>query len=528
MSNPTIRPGTVYLVGSGPGDLGLVTQRALELVRAADVLLVDRLVPSGLVDEARADAELIDVGKVAGQHAMEQDDINARLVEEARAARIVVRLKGGDPYLFGRGGEEAIHCRAANVPFEVVPAVTSAFAACADAGIPVTHRDLARHVTVVTASAGRDGQGDPDYSWLAKSDGTIVLLMGLRRIGHVADALRAHGMPSHRPVAVISRGTSSQQRTVTGTLTTIAQNVADAKLASPAIIVVGEVVELREHLAWFEERPLFGVRVGVTRARAQASATVAQLEALGAEVVEVPSIRIEPLPTAELDAVIAALGTLDTLAFTSVNGVELFFARLRALGKDARAIGSARVAVVGTATADACRRFGIEPDVIPPLGKRTGAGLASELAQLPVFGTKGAVVRAESGDDALVDGLHGIDVDLIVARAYRTVIEAPSPERIAQLLTCDVVTLTSESTVKNVCALLPEGARLPPVVTIGPTTTSAATWAELHVLQEAKDTSIASLIEAVIERAAANPGRGGSLRWGRASADAPKPLRARS
>jgi len=501
-------PGTVYLVGAGPGDSGLITRRALELVRAADVLLVDRLIPHDLIDEAREDAVRVDVGKTAGNHAMAQGDINERLVSEALAGHIVVRVKGGDPYLFGRGGEEAAHCRAAGVPFEVIPAVTSAFAACADAGIPVTHRDIARHVTVVTASAGRDGQGDPNYGWLARSDGTVVLLMGLRRVAHVAERFIEEGRPASTPAAIISRGTTAQQRTLVGTLGTIGALLDADPLPSPAIIVIGAVVELREQLSWFEERPLFGTRVAVTRARAQASDLRARLEALGAQVVEAPAIRIEPLDPTEVDAVIASLDEVDTIAFTSANGASIFLERLRTSGRDARALSGTRIAVVGTPTARILRASGLTPDVIPPHGHRSGLGLLNTLAEHPLFGTTAAVIRAEHGDDRLVDGLERLGVRTTLARAYRTIIERPSDATIAALLECDVVTLASESTVRNLVSMLPEGAQLPPAVTIGPTTTAAALWARVRVLEESADPSIASVVESVVARAAANAGRG--------------------
>jgi uroporphyrinogen III methyltransferase/synthase len=513
------RRGTVYLCGAGPGDLGLVSGRTRELVESADVLLVDRLVPRELRSFARADAVVIDVGKTAGNHAMPQDEINDRLVAEALAGRSVVRVKGGDPYLFGRGGEEAMRCRAAHVPFEVVPGVTSAFAACAAAGIPVTHRDLSRNVTVVTASAGRDGQGDPDYGWLAGSDGTLVLLMGLRRVKHVAAELVAGGMESHRPVAVISRGTTHEQRVVTGTLSTIAQLVEQAKLPSPAIIVVGEVVALREHLAWFERRPLFGTRIAVTRARAQSSELVAALDELGATVTEVPTIRTEPLDPAPLDALIQRLDSIQTLVFTSRNGVDVFFERLAALGLDSRALGSvAHVGVVGAATGDACRAHGITPDVMPPKGARTAVGLLEELSKLPLFGTACAIVRAERGDERLPEGLSGIDVEVVLVPVYRTVVDEATSEQVAALTQADVVTFTSESTVNHAVAMLKPGQSMPPCVTIGPTTSAAALDAGLTVLQQADDPSIASLVTAVVQRALDNQG---VSPWRHAAATAP-------
>jgi uroporphyrinogen III methyltransferase/synthase len=513
-----IEPGTVYLVGSGPGDGDLVTLRARALVAAADILLIDKLGTTSLVPLARPGAELVDVGKVAGNHAMPQAAINDLLVESARAGRIVVRLKGGDPYLFGRGGEEALACRAAGVPFEVVPAVTSAFSGAAAAGIPVTHRDLSRHVTVVTASAGRDGKGDPDYQWLAQSDGTIVLLMGLRRISHIAAQLIKHGMSQSTPVAVISRATTSEQRTVTGSLAAIGSLVERAQLPSPAIIVVGEVVALREELNWFERRPLFGTRIGVTRARAQASALVDRLERLGAQVVETPLIRTEPLPLDELDAAIDALPGLGTLAFTSRNGVELFFARLLERGLDARALHGIRIAVVGTASDAALRPWGLRADVIPALGQRTSMGLLDTLGNLPIFGTRAIIVRAETGDERLPEGLARLGADTTVAHVYRTVVEEPDAATSAALMACDVITLTSESTARRAAETLPEAGERPPVITIGPTTTSAALWAGFTVLEQAADASIDAVVDAVIARAAANHGR---LRWDIADADAP-------
>jgi uroporphyrinogen III methyltransferase/synthase len=497
------RRGTVYLVGAGPGSEGLVTARALELVRSADVLLVDRLIPRELRDEARADAEIIDVGKTAGDHAMPQEQINERLVTEALAGRSVVRVKGGDPYLFGRGGEEAIRCRAAKVPFEVVPGVTSAFAACAAAGIPVTHRDLSRHVTVVTASAGRDGQGDPDYEWLARSDGTIVLLMGLRRVAHVAEQLVAGGMDQAMPCAVISRGTTGEQRVVSGMLSTIGQLVEQARLASPAIIVVGEVVELREHLAWFERRPLFGTRVAVTRARAQSSELAADLTELGAMVVEVPAIRTERLDPAPLDAALEQLIGCETVVFTSRTGVDAVFARLAERGLDARVFGSVRtIAVVGQGTADELARHGIRADLLPPVGARTAVGLRDELAKLPLFGTRCILFRAERGDDRLPDGLIGIDVDVTVVPVYRTVVEPATPEQVAALEACDIVTFTSASTVTNTLAMVDgDPDRLPTCITIGPTTSEAARAAGLTVAREAELPSITGITAAVVEHA---------------------------
>jgi uroporphyrinogen III methyltransferase/synthase len=328
--------------------------------------------------------------------------------------------------------------------------------------------------------------------------------MGLRRVGHVARALIEAGAPADRPAAVVSRGTTTEQRTVTATLATIEQVVADAELASPAIIVVGEVVTLREQLAWFEHRPLFGTRIAVTRARAQASSLTGRLTELGAQVVEVPAIRIEPLAPHPLDELVAGLGSMDVVVFTSRNGVELCFERLRAQGLDARALAGVDVAVVGTASAEACRELGIEPDVIPPRGARTGIGLLEQLThEDDVAGSRIAIVRAEQGDDRLHEGLAAAGADVTLVLAYRTVVEDATEAQAAQLAAADIVTFTSESTVRNAVAMLPEGAVMPPAITIGPTTSAAAREAGITVLREADDPSIDALVDALLEHAAA-------------------------
>lgn len=491
--------GIVYLVGAGPGDVGLASRRAIELVRGADVLVFDRLAAPALVAEASPECEVIDAGKNMGDHTLTQDQTNALLIDRARAGKRVVRLKGGDPFLFGRGGEEAIECCNAGVAFEVVPGVTSAFAVAAYAGIPVTHRDVSHHVTVVTASAGADGADDPDYEWLAKSDGTLVLLMGLRRVAHIAAQLVVKGMPFDRPVAVISRGTTAEQRTVVGDLGTIGDLVAEAKLASPAIIVVGDVVTLRERIEWFERRPLFGRTVTVTRARAQASDLVRALKALGAHVVECPTIQVVAADPAPLDQAIVALPEFGYLVLTSRNGADTFFDRLDAAGLDARAMHGMRVAAVGSGTAEACADAGIAVDVVPPRGKRTSAGLLEVLGTEPLWGRRVLVVQGEQADDALVAGLRvgGAEVELV--HAYRTEIEVPDAATILAALRSDLVTFTSASTVTNLAMLVPEELTAPASVTIGPITSDAARAAGFEVRGEATDPSIGGLVVEVLK-----------------------------
>ena len=489
------RPGTVYLVGAGPGQMGLVSAHALQLVATADTLIYDRLIPAELVTAAPPGCDLIDAGKRAGDHTLSQDDINALLVDAARQGRAVVRLKGGDPFVFGRGGEEGAYVRAAGIPFEVVSGVTSGISVPASAGIPVTHRGVSNHVTLVTASAGPDGSGEPDYPWLAASDGTVVLFMGLRRVRTVAAGLIGAGAPADRPVAVISRGTTARQRTVTGTLATIADLVDDAALASPALIVVGDVVSLRDELNWFEQRPLFGRRIVVTRARAQASGLASQLRDLGADVVEAPTISIEPINTEGLHTAIGALDGVGMLIFTSRNGVDRWFETLHAAGLDARSMAGIRIAVVGAATADACRRRGIEPDVIPSTA--TSLGLLSHLSAEPMWGTRVVVVRAETGEEQLISGLRDLGADVQLVVAYRTVVETPSDAVLDQVAAADIVTFTAASTVRNLAAVLGDRHR-PPAISIGPRTSAAAADLDWPVVGEADRPGVDGIVEALL------------------------------
>src|SRR3954471_3771878 len=339
---------TVYLVGAGPGDPGLLTRRGAVLLEVADVVVYDRLAHPSLLDLAPSTAERINVGKAPGAVEMDQDGINAVLVDRGAQGKTVVRLKGGDPFVFGRGGEEAEALMAAGVGFEVVPGITSAIAAPAYAGIPVTHRGLSTHVTIVTGHED-PAKGDTDTDWpaLARAGGTLVILMGAGRLETIVDLLIANGRAPETPVAAVRWGTHPHQRTIRTTLATITA----LGVASPSAIVVGPVAGL--DLTWFEARPLFGRRVVVTRAREQSSALRARLEELGAEVLELPTIAIEPLPVSLPD-----LATVAWLVFTSANGVDGFFIRgLRARGLDARALGAVRVAAIGPGTAAALERF---------------------------------------------------------------------------------------------------------------------------------------------------------------------------
>ena len=359
---PGPRPGVAYLVGAGPGDPGLMTSRALELIAGADAILYDRLVPDGALDGARADAELIYVGKAPGSVAMEQDETERRMVAIAREGRSVIRLKGGDPFVFGRGGEEAEALRAAGVPFEVVPGVTAGIAASAYAGIPVTHRDDASAVAFVT------GHEDPgketsaiDWPALASFPGTLVLYMGVKNLSSISERLIAAGRDPDEPAAAIQRGTWPDQRTVVATASTLPGAVADAGLRAPAILLFGPVAARREQIGWLERRPLHGRKVVVTRARAQASSLAAVLRGLGAEVAELPAIRIEPrIDTAEVAAMVENVHSYALVCLTSPNGAELLMAALAERGLDGRALANATVAAIGPGTARRLRELGVE------------------------------------------------------------------------------------------------------------------------------------------------------------------------
>jgi uroporphyrinogen III methyltransferase/synthase len=462
-------PGIVHLVGAGPGDPGLMTRRSLELIAAADAILYDRLIPADALDGARADCDLRYVGKAPGDVALSQEETTALLVELGLAGRRVVRLKGGDPFVFGRGGEEAEALSAAGVPFEVVPGITAGVAASAYAGIPVTHRDAASAVAFVTGheapekTRARDGEtpdsgaaaphSDIDWQGLAAFPGTLVFYMGVRNLPEIAAALIAAGRDPAEPAAVVRRGTLPDQRTVTGTLADIAERVADAGLKAPAIAVVGPAVELRDTLAWIERRPLHGTRVAVTRARAQASGLAARLRELGADVVETPAIRIEPRPVeGEIAAAVDALDDYSLVCFTSANGVALFFEALAARGLDARALAGSTVAAIGPGTARELLQHGVRADIVPP--RSVAEALVEALAGTPVEGRRVLVARATSGRDVLPDALRerGARVDLLAL--YDTVIEPLGDGQRAALSDADYVTFTSASSVRNLLTAL--------------------------------------------------------------------------
>ncbi|HSJ18744.1 MAG TPA: uroporphyrinogen-III C-methyltransferase [Solirubrobacterales bacterium] len=488
-----------YLVGAGPGDPGLVTARALELIETADVILHDRLIPAGALDAASDDAELIDVGKRPGQAATSQREIEELMVDRARAGRSVVRLKGGDPFTFGRGGEEAEALAAAGVPFEVVPGVTAGVAAPAYAGIPVTHRDDASAVAFVTGHEDPEKPGSAlDWDALAAFPGTLVVYMGVKRLGAITKRLVAAGRDPGQPAAVVEQGTMSGQRTVSAPLGELAGAADGAGVRPPAVAVIGPVAARAAAISWLERRPLHGRRVVVTRARAQASGLARTLSALGADVVELPAIRIEPL--IETDGVRRAIDDIYSYALiclTSPNGVRLLFEALAAAGRDARALANATVAAIGPGTAAALREHGVIADVVPD--RSVAEALVEALADLELEGRPVLVARAAEARDVLPDALRERGAELDVVALYETVAEQPAEEQIEAARDADYLTFTSSSTVRNFLAAigesLPRDAR---VVSIGPVTSAAARDAGLEVDVEAERHDIDGLVEALL------------------------------
>jgi uroporphyrinogen III methyltransferase / synthase len=528
------RSGVVYLVGAGPGDPGLMTARSLALIASADAVFYDRLIPPGALDGAREGAELIYVGKQPGVSSVPQEEIGARLIAAAGDGKSVVRLKGGDPFVFGRGGEEGEALRAAGVEFEVVPGVTAGVAATAYAGIPVTHRDDASAVAFVT------GHEDPekaesalDWDALASFPGTLVFYMGVKRLGENAAALIAGGRDADQPAAAIERGTWPGQRTVVATLGTIADAVAREQIKAPALIVVGAVAARREDLAWLERRPLHGRRVLVTRARAQASGLAATLRDLGAEVVELPAIRVEPrIESEEVRRAVASIREYSLICLTSPNGANLLFEALRGggagagaatttetpgrsggasaddslggavptRGLDARALANATVAAIGPGTARALRSLGIAADVVPE--RFVAEALVEALAGVEVEGKRVLVARAAEARDVLPDALRERGAEVDVVALYETVREAPDAAAVEAAQGADYVTFTSSSTVTNLIAAL--GERFPPnarIVSIGPVTSDSARAAGLNVDVEAAQHDIDGLLAALLEDA---------------------------
>jgi uroporphyrinogen III methyltransferase/synthase len=497
--------GKVYLVGAGPGDPELLTVKGRRLLGEAEVVIYDFLAHPSLLKFISPNAETIYVGKKGGDHTLPQGDINQLIIDRAQAGKNVVRLKGGDPFIFGRGGEEAEELVKAGIPFEVVPGITSAIAVPAYAGIPLTHRRFNSSVAFIT------GHEDPhkdqtglDWGKLATGVETLVFLMGYKNLPRIVERLIQNGRPPQTPAALVRWGTTPEQVTVTGSLTDIVRLAEAAGLGPPAILVVGSVVELREQLSWFERRPLFGKQIVVTRTREQASDLVLRLENLGADCLEFPTIRLAPPSSWEgLDQAIHSLVSFDWILFTSPNGVGAFFNRLMALGLDLRDLKGPKIGAIGPATAGALKEWKLRADLVPE--KFQAEYILEALAPLGMAGKKILVPRAEQAREVLPEGLRGMGARVVVAAAYQTLPDDSEKIPLLEKLragTVHCLTFTSSSTVLNFLGLFDRQEILPhltnvTIACIGPITAQTARDNGLKVDIIPESFTIPALVEAI-------------------------------
>ena len=510
MTEQDMKPGNVYLIGAGPGDPGLMTLKGKEILSAADVIIYDYLANKRFLEYRKMEAELIYVGKKGGDHTMDQADINRLIVEKSKSGKSVARLKGGDPFIFGRGGEEAQELVAEGVPFEVVPGITSAISVPAYAGIPLTHRDYTATVAFVT------GHEDPlkdesNIHWdkLATGVGTIVFLMGVGNLPKIAQNLIHHGRSPDTPAAVIRRGTVAEQKTVSGTLEDIAGKVKEAGLKPPAIIVVGEVVKLRDELNWFETKPLFGKRIVVTRAREQASGFLKKLSSLGAECIQFPTIEIVPPDAFEpLDKAISHLESYQWLLFTSVNGVKYFLQRLYLQGKDVRDLKGIKIGAIGPKTALQWKNLGITPELVPD--EYRAEAVVEAFKKWKPEGVRILLPRAAKAREILPDELRRMGARVDVIDAYKTVTPTDDTAGIREMLqrgTIDMVTFTSSSTVTNFVSmfgshrqqLTSQWMKKVKVACIGPITGDTAKKQGFPVDLMPQDYTIEALTQAIVD-----------------------------
>ncbi len=487
--------GKVYLVGAGPGDIKLITVKGLELIRHADVIIYDNLVNKGLLEFARAGAEIIYAGKKASCHELPQRQINSLLAEKAASNNTVVRLKGGDPFIFGRGGEEAQHLAGKGIPFEIVPGITSAVSVPAYAGIPLTHRDYASTVAFITGHEDEKKEGS-SINWheLAHGPDTLVFLMGIKNLAKIARRLIDEGKHPHTPACVIRSGTLATQRVVTATLATIASAARAAKITPPGIIVVGDVVKLRDELNWFEHKPLFGKRIVVTRSQHQSHKFGELLHDKGAQPIYLPTISIEPIvPNARLRKAIDRISSYDAIVFTSVNGASIFFAHMHGSGKDARALSNLTIIAIGPATSAHLSFYGIKADLVPQT--YTSEGVISVLENLGVAGKHFLIPRAAEARDVIVKYIRDNGGICTVIPVYKTEIPLDTAPLPADF---DAITFTSSSTVSNFIMLYGKDAlKDKTVASIGPITTETLVKKGITVDIEAKRSDIPGLISAM-------------------------------
>jgi len=502
------KQGIVYLIGAGPGDPKLITLRGKECIQSSDILIYDYLANPVFLSWAKPEAEIIYVGKKGGTAHILQEEINDLILRKISAGKKVARLKGGDPFIFGRGGEEAEILADQGIPFEIIPGITSAISVPAYAGIPLTHRQFTSTVAFIT------GHEDPtkdtstiDWERISTGAGTLVFLMSMSRLSNIVEKLQKHGLPATTPVAVIQWGTSPQQRTLVADLQSISQQVAEKGFGAPSIIVVGQVVSLREKLRWFEKKPLFGKTIVVTRARAQSSTFSQNLMELGALSIEFPTIRVSGLKDYKLlDEAIQDLSSYQWIIFTSVNGVDFFFQRLHELKKDSRAFSTGKVCAIGPETAASLRQQGIIPDYVP--AEYRAEAIIDGFSSLGVKGTKILIPRALEARDILPEQLAGQGASVDVIPVYETLpdsADSPSLLNLIQKKAVNMVTFTSTSTVKNFCAVLqennchiPELLKGVDIACIGPICAKAAESYGLEVRIMPKEYTIAAMTEAIV------------------------------
>ncbi len=495
--------GKVYLVGAGPGDFKLITLKGLEAVKKADVIVYDRLVNKKFLSEIKKSCELIYVGKESNKHTMKQSDINKLLAEKAKEGKLVVRLKGGDPYVFGRGGEEAELLYEEGIEFEVVPGITSAIGGLCYAGIPITHRDYASSFHVITGHL-KDEDNELNFAALSELKGTLVFLMGMSNLKHIAEELMKNGKAPGTPAAVINWATWAKQKTVVGTLEDIYDKALKKGLESPSLIVVGEVASLREKLNFFDNRPLSGKSVIITRARAQSSSLSERIEALGGEAIEVPAIRINKIiPNKELDNAIYNLRNYSYIVFTSVNGVTIFFERLFEFGFDSRAIGNIKIVSIGKATSEELIKYGVKADIVPK--KFVSESIVEELAYRLNNKDSILIPRAKEARDYLTKELSKI-CSVTEVKTYETLLDTSEKEYLLELINSkkiDYITFTSSSTVRNFVELLGENnlalLKDTKLISIGPVTSSTLIENNFKVYKEAEEYSIDGIVKCIID-----------------------------
>jgi len=509
---PMNKPATVYLIGAGPGDPKLLTLKAAERIAEADVIVYDRLAHPAILKRAKPDAELVYVGKASSDHTMRQEDINALLVEKAKQGKSVARLKGGDPFVFGRGGEEAEALAREGIPFEVVPGVSSAIAAPAYAGIPVTHRKVCSSFGIITGHEDPN-KAESSIKWdkIATGLDTMVFLMGVSNLPNIVSELMRNGRSPDTPVALIRWGTRPDQETLVGTLADIVEKVNAVGFESPAVTVVGDVVNLRDTLRWFDNRPLFGKRIVVTRSREQASALTEALEALGAQVIEFPVIKIVPVADwGPVDAAVEEMGSFAWLIFTSVNGVKSLAKRLMETGCDIRALAGPRVVAIGPKTAEALEELCVKVDYIPD--EFVAEAVVDQFPE-DVRGKRILLARGGSAREVLPEKLTALGADVTVATVYETELEDSDAADVKRMLAdgeIDTIAFTSSSTVRNFIELIGGSESVPDsviIACIGPITSRTAEEAGLKPTVVATEYTIEGLTQALVERLSSGEGK---------------------